>query len=110
MKDVNSMVGIRLKSSREALGLTQEGLAELIGVQPLQINRYEREKTEPSGEIVGRIATVLHVSADYLLGLTDDPTPSNLAGNTLNAKERAAISAWRRGQVVEAIKVIIGEA
>jgi hypothetical protein len=51
----------------------------------------------------------LNVSTDYLLGLTEDPTPYEIAINTLNAKERAAISAWRAGNPMKAVKVIVGE-
>jgi transcriptional regulator with XRE-family HTH domain len=103
------VIGNRLKEAREALGMTQEDLADKIGVQPLQINRYEHEKNKPSSEIILKMAEALSVSTDYLVGLTDDPMPVEFAAKALNARERAALIAWRRGQVVQAIKVIVGE-
>lgn len=102
------MRGDRMRKIREEVGYTQEQLAELIGVAVLQINRYENGKNEPSGDMVAKIATVLHVSTDYLLGLTDNPAPLEFAGN-LSSRERFAIAAWRRGEYREAIKVIVAD-
>lgn len=100
------MRGDRIRQIRENLGWTQEYLAEALDVAVLQINRYENNKNEPSAEVVSRLATVLGCSADYLLGLSDDPTPRHLSPSELKAKERIALTAWRRGDRLEAIKVI----
>ncbi len=48
--------------------------AETIGVTRATISFWGRKNTIPSGETVASIADMLHVSADYLLGRTDDPT------------------------------------
>jgi transcriptional regulator with XRE-family HTH domain len=103
------MHGQRIRQLRESLGYTQDDLAEKISVAVLQINRYENNKTKPNGDIVARLARVLHTSTDYLLGLTDDFSPTSLNSNELTAKERAVIGAWRRGQRFEAIKVIVDD-
>ena len=103
------MLGQRLRKLREELGLTQDELAEKIGVAVLQINRYEQHNSQPKAELVARMAQALDVSADYLLGLTDDPAPAGLSKGELSAKERAAIAAWRRGEPYEAVKVIVGD-
>jgi len=102
------MRGDRLKRIREESNLTQDDLAEMIGVGVLQINRYENEKTEPNGDMIANIAKALHISSDYLLGLTDDPTPMALSGG-LSTKERAVLAALRRGESVRAIKVIVAD-
>lgn len=101
------MHGQRIRGLREALGYTQDDLAEKINVAVLQINRYENDKTKPNGEVIARLAQALYTTTDYLLGLTDEPSPSGLSSNDLTAKERAAIVAWRRGERFEAIKVIV---
>jgi len=36
---------------------------------------WERRGTIPSGDVVAKIADYFHVSTDYLLGRTDDPSP-----------------------------------
>lgn len=102
------MRGDRLRRIREESNFTQDDLAELLGIGALQINRYENEKTEPSGEVVARLAKALHISSDYLLGLTDDPTPLALSGG-LSTKERAVLAALRRGESMRAIKVIVAD-
>lgn len=89
--------------------MTQEDLAERLGVSVIHLYRYESEKSQPVAETVGRIAESLHVSADWLLGLTDDPTPVDISSTGLKPKERAALQAWRRGQVLEAVKIVVGE-
>lgn len=101
------MDGSRIREMREALGLTQEQLAEIIDVGVLQINRYENNKTQPNADMLIRLAQGLGCSADYLLGLIDDPRTRNPSDRgDLNVKERVAISAWRRGERIEAIKMI----
>lgn len=100
------MRGNRLKQLRLELGYTQESLAEMLEIGNRQIWRYENGETEPDGETVAKIARILNVSADYLLGLTDDPTPSGMTSQ-LSAVERAVIAALRRGEKYEAIKTIV---
>lgn len=100
------MRGDRIRSLREELSWTQEMLAERIDLPVLAINRYENNKTAPNVEKIARIAETLGCSVDYLLGLTDDPAPKHLAVAELNAKERIALSAWRRGDRIKAVKVI----
>jgi transcriptional regulator with XRE-family HTH domain len=102
------MQGIRLRKAREDANLTQEELAEKIGMGVLQINRYENEKNDPTADVLGRIATALNVSADYLIGLTDDPNPSILA-NGLSPKERAIVVELRRGNAMKAVKAIVDD-
>lgn len=97
--------GDRFKELRERKGYTHEELAELLGIGTTQIWRYENEKTDPSTKILGNIARVLEVSTDYLLGLTDDPS-SAIRIDNLSQKEKAVLSAMRRGEVVEAIRVL----
>lgn len=94
---------------REELGLTQEELAEKIDVSLPQINRYEHGKNNPTSDIIVKIAVALNTSADYLLGLTDDPTPIDLVKGSLSTQERAALSAWRRGDYKEVMKAIAGD-
>lgn len=61
--------GTRLKELRLQAGLTQKQLAEQIGVTKSVVSFYELRERTPSPEILIKLATVFHVSADYLLGL-----------------------------------------
>src|SRR5579871_2908744 len=63
----------RLRETRERKGLSQKQLALLCGLGINQISRYENGATDPASHILQKLATSLGVSADYLLGLTDEP-------------------------------------
>lgn len=62
-------MGEKIKLLRAAAGLTQEQLAEIIGVACKTIQRYENDKFKPDVYILARLAAYFDVSADYLLGL-----------------------------------------
>lgn len=61
--------GAKLKKLRKEKNLTQKQLASLIGVQNSVISFYEVGERVPSPEITIKLATALHVSSDYLLGI-----------------------------------------
>lgn len=48
--------------------------ADLLGTNKATISIWGTKGTTPKGETVAVIASALNVSADYLLGRTDDPT------------------------------------
>lgn len=51
-----------LTEHRKAAGLTQTALGTSAGVNPIQINRYEKGKTCPTQATAQKIATVLGVA------------------------------------------------
>lgn len=102
------MRGDRLRELRLATGHSQESLAQVLGIGQKQIWRYENEETEPDGETIALIAKTLNISADYLLGLSDEPRPLYTQSD-LSPKEVAVIQSWRKGKFLEAIKVIAGD-
>lgn len=57
----------RLSALRKDRGLTQQVLADRVGVHVTLMRRYEAGKTLPSIEVLRRIALALNVSADVLL-------------------------------------------
>jgi transcriptional regulator with XRE-family HTH domain len=103
------MQGERLRRIREEMGISQEDLGERLGLGNRQIWRYENNETRPSSEIVASIAKSLNVSADFLLGLSDDPIPY-LTEQGLSENERRVITAWRRKDYIEAMKLIVLDA
>jgi transcriptional regulator with XRE-family HTH domain len=64
------IMGMRIKKKREALGLSQKKLAEQTQISPPAINQYEKGFKTPSTETLLRLAGVLDVSVDYLIGTT----------------------------------------
>jgi len=59
----------RLVQRRKALGLTQEELAEQVGVGRSTVVRWERGESEPLPSIRGRLARALKVSTESLESL-----------------------------------------
>ncbi|MBQ9720791.1 MAG: helix-turn-helix domain-containing protein [Oscillospiraceae bacterium] len=66
-KPINIEVGQRIKERREAAGLTQETLAEMVGLGVKHISAIERGAIGVSLPTLKRVCTVLSVSADDLL-------------------------------------------
>lgn len=62
-------LGKRVRIRRQVLGLTQEGLAERIGVSTSFIGHIERGSRKLSVETLHDLCKALNVSADFLLGL-----------------------------------------
>ena len=74
----------RLKSLRAQHGVTQKELALAISVSRSTVAGYEAasKNREPDFELVGSIAAFFGVSADYLLGHTDEPDSANVDADT----------------------------
>ena len=49
--------------------ITQQQLAERLGVTKSVVSYYELQERTPSPEILVKLAAIFHVTTDYLLGL-----------------------------------------
>jgi transcriptional regulator with XRE-family HTH domain len=75
---MDSDLGARVKALRRERGLSQGKLARIAGLNDTHISRIENnERPGVQAIAVARIARALDTSADYLLGLSNDPTPSS---------------------------------
>ena len=68
--------GEKLVELREKKGYTQKKLAELLEITPTRLNYWEKNKREPDFFMFKKIATVLDVNPNVLLGLSDNVTYS----------------------------------
>ena len=66
----------RVRDLREDNDLTQENLAKKLDLHLTQYRRYETGESEIPTHIVKELALFYNVSADYLVGLTDNPKPN----------------------------------
>lgn len=57
----------RLAALRKERALTQQGLADSIGVHVTQLRRYEAGTSQPTLDVLRRLAITLRISADTLL-------------------------------------------
>ena len=66
-------LGLRIKSLREAAGMSQLQLAELAGIQPSHLSRIEAGKYAVTFETIQTIAEALGMTVDLV-----DPRLANL--------------------------------
>lgn len=66
-------LGTRLRVARQRLHMSQDDLAKAIGAgNQSTVAGWERGRTEPDGETLARLAVILKVSTDHLLGVDSD--------------------------------------
>lgn len=61
--------GERLSSQLQKQGMTQKELAERINTTEATLSRYVSGDREPKADVLANIATALHTTSDYLLGI-----------------------------------------
>lgn len=74
---VSPMFQTRLVQIRKAKNLTQQALADSMGIHVNQIKRYEGGNSEPTLFALIRLARALHVSLDDLVFDESERGPSN---------------------------------
>ena len=60
-------IGDRVRALRKEQKMTQADLAAKVSLTYIQIGRYEQQKSQPSGDVVRRLADALGTTADYLM-------------------------------------------
>ncbi len=69
-------IGKRIRSLRIRAGLTQEELAERIGVTPSAVGNYERDVSHPKEEVLYRLFAALNCEPNDLFADCYDPKRS----------------------------------
>ena len=94
-------IGKSIKMCRTSLGLSQEALAQKIGVSMSYISLIEQGKRDPPMSTIGQVADALGVPVSLLTFLAADPSElkgvpedlrdrlSGVALRLLHAKQRA---------------------
>ncbi len=60
-------LGEKIATLRKEKNITQDKLAQLIKVHGRHLGRIEQGKSNPSAEVIKKIAEVLNVTTDFLL-------------------------------------------
>jgi|694.fasta_scaffold123520_3 transcriptional regulator with XRE-family HTH domain len=76
-------VNERIKQLRVENNLTQSELAEKVGLTYVQIGRYEKGKSNPSADVLQKLASVLNTSTDYLMNGKTEQVEAQLADKEL---------------------------
>ena len=75
-QDADRHVGARMRERRIMLGLTQQQLAELVGITYQQANKYERGENRISAGRLHAVARVLGVEVGYFYGEAAGAAPA----------------------------------
>jgi transcriptional regulator with XRE-family HTH domain len=89
-RSVERYVGRRIRERRTLLGLTQQQLAELIGVTYQQAHKYERGINRISAGRLHALARVLGVDVNYFFEGIEAPEPE-----TMNERQRLSLDVAR---------------
>ena len=84
--------GQRMKDRRKSIGLSAERVAEILGVSPATIYRYENGDIEKvPGERLGPIANALQTTPAYLMGWENADGDKSLPANIIAIPETRKI-------------------
>jgi transcriptional regulator with XRE-family HTH domain len=96
-----------LVALRKGKKLTQQKLADIVGVHVIQIRRYESGSAQPTLEVIKKLSIALCVSADKLIfgengrGPDEDLRLQFEAISKFNAKEKQVIKEVLEGLILK---------
>lgn len=73
-----SILALRIKELRKSLSMTQKDFSAHVGCTAATLSAYENGSKSPSLEIIKSIAEKCNVSIDWLCGLSEKKTSSNI--------------------------------
>ncbi|HVG34539.1 MAG TPA: XRE family transcriptional regulator [Pyrinomonadaceae bacterium] len=90
-------VGDRLAEAREARGLTNASLAELLGVSTTAISQYEHNKVSPRPEVMSSIADKLNLPLSFFLRpVASEQEESTLFWRSMSSATKSARTKAKR--------------
>lgn len=102
-----SQIAERLKELRERANHSQEGIAAVAGVSQVTWSNWEKDPPNQF-RALARLSARYHTSTDYLLGLTDDPSPRRGAALPAPVREVVALAtAWPEARQQELLDVAL---
>lgn len=95
MKSSNHQLGYKIKAAREYKKLTQERLAELVGITPGYLSEIENKKTIPSFMILCSLCRTLNLSLDDIIYHTESDSARSISRlvSQCSEKQRKVIEA-----------------
>lgn len=77
-------LGEKLKTARNAKGMTQKQLAEIVGVKHNSVCDWEKGKSNPDPDMIELLCGTLEVTPTYLVGSKSDDEYSKIIGKLMN--------------------------
>ena len=89
----------RLRAARSSVGLTQQAVAESIGVDPNTIARYEAGRIKPSGTALFALAQTYNKPVEWFFGEEDEPQTAPVQLNA-EAPESATLPTSESSDII----------
>ncbi len=105
-------LGERIKTCRQSSGMSQEKLAELVGVSRQAVTKWESDQSAPSTENLFRLAEIFGTTVDFLLS-SENTTAMSQAEQIYHLyrqedeKRAAAKRARLRRNILTALSVVL---
>lgn len=90
-------VGLQVRLRRRALAMSQQELADAIGLTFQQVQKYERGANRISASKLYEIARALHAPVDWFFGGLEDPAAPGQDAPPISASTTDALLSTRDG-------------
>jgi len=77
------VIGDRIKQLRTSKNMTQSDLAEIVGLTYIQVGRYEKGKSNPSADVLQKLASALDTTTDFLMSGDTEQVQAQLSDKEL---------------------------
>lgn len=85
-----------LKALRKKAGISQQVLADFLGVSQQSINQYENKNVEPDIYLLSAMADYFHTSIDFLVGRDlSDEEPLRFISTSISQREHLLLQKYR---------------
>lgn len=85
-----------VKKLRKRDRVSQQALANVLGVSQQSVNKYENHNVEPSIDTLKKMARYFNVSIDFIVGKTDEENSGENDYSMLNSEEFAVVENYRK--------------
>lgn len=96
---MNSILSNKIKSGRTLRALSQQKLADEVGVSKQMISKYEKGLSVPSSKVLMKLAKTLRVSLDYFF------TSAAVELGTINFRKRSRLSQRKLNSIKEEVRL-----
>lgn len=105
--------GERLRMARERAGLSQLDVYKAINLSNKSLSRYENDATTPDPETIKALIELYDVSADFIMGLSDEmgrARPSKCCGTSKSKPQLAEALASGDKELIKKLESLSPEA
>lgn len=87
-------IGTNIKRMRQNKGLTQEQLADILGVSPAAVSKWEAKNTYPDITMLVPLAQVFNITLDELMQYDEEKTKLQIASILQEYKQMTVEGRW----------------